>query len=423
MLAPAEPTSRRPRWTAAVAVAFTAIAALAIAGVIALRADNDADTPTAEDGAVTTGETGSTAVAEVDWQYGSSLPGALRHVAAWPDGLAAIVDVDGDETAAGGEVWYSADGIEWEAALIRPPGQSDQFYSLVGADDQLFALTGDPDNAETPQTLWNRRVGEPWAEVITSEALDRMAVGPDRLIAYGEDGFNIVGVFDTATLAPVEVADLPEIDFGPASTDPATGEPFEPVVTDGYAVALDEGFLAHFRWITGVDDDGEAVWERTLMYSADGSVWMEHPDPPDGEVFLPYRETTPVFDGLNLLSLPNQTDTEPWITDDGLTFSAATDPGFNGPTGTDEGFFTVDTSHRIFRSTDGITWEELQAPPTWPNDAAPVAAGDGEVQHGSIYTHGDRLLAIGLRGDFEGWVGYINPTTEIWVSESSVGGA
>jgi hypothetical protein len=30
---------------------------------------------------------------------------------------------------------------------------------------------------------------------------------------------------------------------------------------------------------------------------------------------------------------------------------------------------------------------------------------------------GDRLLAIGLRGDFEGWVGYVNPTTEIWFAD------
>ena len=356
-------------------------------------------------------EEDQTAVTAVDWQYGSSLRGELAHVATWSDGLAAIMDLDGDETPTGGEVWYSTDGVDW-APEPDPFGPDGNVYMLAGQNGDLFALAGDPDDSETPQTLWHRGAGERWEEVMASEAIDHMAVGPDRLIAYGEGGFDIVGVFDTANLEPAEFDRLPGIDA--ISTDPATGEPFEPEVLDGHAIALDEGFLADVTWITGADDGG-AVREERLMYSADGSTWIEHPNPPDRTLVLPSWAATPVFDGLNLLSLPNQVDSAPWITDDGLSFIAATDPGLNGPTANDAGFFTVDGGNRIHRSIDGITWEVLQSPPTWPYPQA--VADEGEVQHGSIHTHDDRMLAIGTRGDFEGWVGIVDPTTEIWFAD------
>ena len=53
MLAPAEPTSTRPRRTTAIAFAFTAVVAVAIAGLIALWVDDDSDTLTVEDGPTT----------------------------------------------------------------------------------------------------------------------------------------------------------------------------------------------------------------------------------------------------------------------------------------------------------------------------------------------------------------------------------
>lgn len=364
-------------------------------------------------------EEDSAPVTDVDWQPGPSLPGQLDQVAAWSDGLAAILDVDGDETPAGGEVWYSTDGVDWSD---EAPSLPDAAYRLAGQNGDLFALTGDPDDAGTPQTLWYRRAGQRWTEVITDVALDHMAVGPDRLIAYGQGGFTngqagftILGVFDTATLAPVEFADLPEIEFGPTDTVPSTGEPFVPAAVFGHAIALDEGFLAEVQWMTGVED-GEAVTETGLLYSADGSAWIEHPDLPDGAVLLPYWGTTPVYDGLNLLSQPNNQSFDDWITDDGLSFSAATNPGVGDPTGTEDGFFSVDGRNRIHRSTDGVEWDVLEAPATWSFPGA-VAGDAGEVQHGSIFTLGGRLVAIGIRGDFEGWVGFVNPTTEVWVAD------
>jgi hypothetical protein len=431
MLAPADPPSRRPRWTTAVAVAVAAVAALVVAGVVVLRSGDD--TSTVVDAPVTTldpepetdpepspdvdGQDDAQVEGhDVDWQYGASLPGQLRQVVSWSEGLAAILDADGDDNGRGGEVWYSSDGVEW-THLLDPFGPDDDVYLLAGQQGALFALAGDPDDPATLQTLWHRPAGAPWAELITSEGLDHMAVGPERLVAYAEEGFEIVGVFDTATLAPVEFTGIPELVVEPGATgDPTggeSGEAFEPQLLEGGALALDDGFLAEVVWVVGVDD-GEPVRERRLMYSADGSAWIEHPAPPVGILALPSWEPTPVFDGLNLLSHPNRQDTTPVITDDGLSFSAATDPGVGVPTGTDVGFFSVDSSTRIHRSVDGVVWSELAAPPTWSKPPV-VANDDGEIQHGSVYTHEGRLLAFGIRGDFEGWVGIVDPTTEIWV--------
>lgn len=409
MLAPAEPTSRRPRRTAAIAVALTGVVALVLVGIVALLADDDA-TPTIDEPPATTAAPEPAPAAEVEWRAGPSFPGRLRDVTTWSGGLAAIMDPDGDETPGGGEVWYSTDGIEWAPESATEPG--DDVFVLAGQHGALFALAGDPDDPATAQTLWHRTADDGWVEVVTSDALDLMAVGPAQVVAYRGLGFEIVGVFDTVTMAPIEVTQPPAIE----PTEAASGQAFEPIVESGRAIALDEGFLADVHWITGADD-GDLARESRLMYSADGSVWTEHPDPPDGTVAWRDPATAPVHGGLNLLSLPNRVDTEPYLTDDGLSFAAATDPGVGGPTGTEDGFFSVDSTNGIHRSLDGVTWDELPAPPTWPKPAL-VAADDGEVQFGSIISHGDLLLAIGIRGDFEGFVGITDPTTEIWVADA-----
>ena len=152
----------------------------------------------------------------------------------------------------------------------RPFGPTDDVYSLVGQDDQLFAVSGDIADYEvgTPQTLWRRRSGEPWEEVMTDDALHRIAVNSDRLIAYRWDPFGIVGVFDTATMETVEFADVSE------------GLPAEERMY-GDMLALDEGFLATARLPANLDADQP---EPVLLYSADGTEWDQHPSPPEGGV-------------------------------------------------------------------------------------------------------------------------------------------
>lgn len=418
MLAPAETTTRRTRRLAPIALAVAAVAAVMIAGIVALRANDDVDDPMFDDGGADLLEPAPPTLEveptftpaplpaiEVDWQFGTSMPGALRQAVAWSGGLAAIMDVDADETIDGGTVWYSRDAVNWNASSFPLPVPA---YHLASRNGDLFALSGDPLELKVPQTLWYQRAGKPWIEVMTSTSFDLIAVGPDRLIAYDQDGFTIAGVFDTDTMAPVEFAGLPEIDFGPEVE-------FEPFVYQGRAIALDEGFLATVTWGTGLDEDDrdQLVVDSRLLYSSDGSTWVEHPEPPDGAVQIPYGvSSTAVFEGLNLLSSAGTSPGRSWVTDDGLSLTGTRIPGNAVPTGTDDGFFAIDG--RIHRSLDGITWDTLQTPSTWPQTPEPT----GEATDDSVVlTTDDRLVAIGIFGDIEGWVGLVDPTTEIWFVE------
>jgi hypothetical protein len=348
------------------------------------------------------------------WELGSSLSGALGEVVSWSEGYAAIMDTDGDDVGSRGELWYSADGVEWEAALLRPFGRTDDIYALASQNDQLFALSGDILDDAVPQTLWSRRVGEPWEEVVTDDALEHIAVGSDRLIAYSQEGFEIVGVFDTATMDPVEFASLPDV-------EEQLGTP----VYQGRAVALDEGFLATVGWLVGGPD--QVDWR--LLYSADGSTWTLHPTPPAGGLGVPYGQAVaPSFQGANLVASFSSVSGQPgaaWVTDTGMEFEPAAVPvveelGGGDPMGTvehtrgtDAGFLSVveGITHRSF---DGFDWDTIESPPTWSQLAGIDERG---LVRGTVLATNDSLIAIGVHGEIEGFVGLVEPTTEIWVTE------
>ena len=351
----------------------------------------------------------------VSWELGSSLTGVLDQIVPWSDGFAAIMDADGDKTSGGGELWYSSDGIDW--VLLRPLERMNEIYALASHDDQLFALTGDTFEGASPQTLWRRRRGDPpevgpWEEVMTDDALQGIAVNSDRLIAYAWSPFGIVGVFDTATMEPVEFAGLPEVVM---SED----------VTLGQVSALDEGFLATAGWPSNLEAD-QPDW--ILLYSADGSNWDHHPSPPPGGVGLPFgRAMAPTFEGRSLVGTFTTTSPPPggaWVTDTGLAFESiprvAEDVRSPAPAslveltnGTDAGFLGV-VAGVIYQSFDGLEWDTLESPPTWSDLAGIDERG---LAHGSILATDDSLIAVGVHGEVEGWVGLVNPNTDIWVAQ------
>ena len=99
----------------------------------------------------------------MDWVLAASLSGSLRQIVAWSDGFAAIHFPDGDGESFATtrrELWYSDNGIDWEAAPVTPGFE--QVYTLAGHDGDLFALTGDTSDLTTPQTLWHRSSGAQW---------------------------------------------------------------------------------------------------------------------------------------------------------------------------------------------------------------------------------------------------------------------
>ena len=350
----------------------------------------------------------------VSWEFRSSLTGELEQVVPWSDGFAALMDTDGDKTSGGGELWYSSDGVEW--VLLRPFEQMDDIYALAGHDDQLFALTGDISDEASPQTLWQRRRGEPsgvepWEEVMTDDALQGIAVNSDRLVAYAFDRFGILGVFDTATMEPVEFAGLPDVVLA------------EEAIL-GRVSALDEGFLATVGWPTDLDAD-QPDW--ILLHSPDGSNWERHPSPPPGGVGIPFGQPmAPTFEGRNLVGTFTTTSPPPggaWVTDAGLAFEpiprVADDVRSPAPAhlveltnGTDAGFLGV-VGGVVYQSFDGLEWDTLEPPPTWSE----LADFDGRgLAHGTILATDDSLIAVGVHGEFEGWVGLVNPSTDIWVA-------
>ena len=61
-----------------------------------------------------------------------------------------------------------------------------------------------------------------------------------------------------------------------------------------------------------------------------------------------------------------------------------------------------------------LDWTTLESPSTW----SVLASFDNRgLAHGTILATDDSLIAVGVHGEFEGWVGLVNPSTEIWVTE------
>ena len=153
-------------------------------------------------------EPSTTSVDDVDrasnpWELEQSMPGDLGQVVVWSEGFAGIMDLDGAETLGGGEVWYSPDGIKWSERLDGP-GPGDDVFTLVGHQGGLFALSGAWLEWDEDKTLWHRPADGSWGAVVTDPRLELLAVAGDRLFAYSQNGFEVVGVFDTVTLSLCE---------------------------------------------------------------------------------------------------------------------------------------------------------------------------------------------------------------------------
>lgn len=348
---------------------------------------------------------------DMPWTLEHSMPGELDQVVVWSDGFAGIMDLDGAETLDGGAIWYSPDGIEW-AERLDGDGPGDDVFTLVGHQGELFALSGPALELDEDKTLWHRPADGPWSAVLTDPRLELLAVGGDRLFAYSQNGFQVPGVFDTATLEQVDYGGLPEVDLAWAASDPAEDE-FGPMLYQGRAIALDDGFLAQVSWLMGKVERPRIRWK--LFFSEDASTWIEHPSPPAGTPILSYGATSaPVYDGINLLGDSGPSGS--WLTDTGFDFERTTVPGIAGVDTISTGFVTVDDFGRIHVSTDGSTWTSLPAPPTW--HAIP---GETGFAHGTILDADGGLLAIGVRGK-AGWIGPLDPTTEIWTSAMDLAG-
>jgi hypothetical protein len=67
----------------------------------------------------------------------------------------------------------------------------------------------------------------------------------------------------------------------------------------------------------------------------------------------------------------------------------------------------------IRHSFDGITWQLVDAPPTW---SVVFDFGARGLAEATILDGTDKLIAVGVHGTMEPYVGVIEPTTEIWVS-------
>lgn len=345
-----------------------------------------------------------TAAPQMDWELVDSLSGALRQPVAWAGGFAAINFPDGDASIVSdggqpGELWLSTDGLDWAPARIAA-GTND-VSALAGDDGVLFTLTGDILDNAVPQTLWRSTDAMTWTEVLRGERLEHIAVGAGRLIAYRQNAFEMLGVFDTTTLEQVE--------FEGVSDDV---NPTENTIYQGRAVGLDDGFIARVGWIESVSPDTvHAVWR--LLYSADGSTWIEHPAGDSTTVVIPYGQSTaPNSAGLNLLTADGQRPGASWVSDTGLDLQRTPPPVIETASGTPSGFFEV-ADGTIRHSTDAMSWESMDAPPTWSTPSEMDKRGFAEAR---ILTRDDTLIAIGVHGMFEGWVGLVEPTTDVWIA-------
>ena len=402
-------------------LAVLALSATACADDDEATGSPGSDTPVAETSAstATVAEPSTTDVqtaidpgaddSDAPWTLEHSMPGELDQVVVWSEGFAGIMDLDGAETLDGGEVWYSPDGIEW-AERLDGDGPGDDVFTLVGHQGELFALSGPALEWDEDKTLWHRPADGPWSAVLTDPRLELLAVGGDRLFAYSQNGFQVAGVFDTATLEPVDYGGLPEVDLVWAGRDPAEEE-FGPMLYQGRAIALDDGFLAQVSWLMGNVGRPEIQWK--MFFSEDASTWIEHPRPPAGTPILPYgAASAPVYEGINLLG--NSGPSGSWLTDTGFDFERTKVPG--GVDAIATGFVTVDNFGAIHVSTDGFTWTSVPAPPTWH-----VTSGETGFAHGTVLDADGGLLAIGVRGKAD-WIGPVDPTTELWTSAMDLTG-
>ena len=150
------------------------------------------------------------------------------------------------------------------------------------------------------------------------------------MIAYRQNAFEMLGVFDTTTLEPVEFEGVPD-DVNPT----------ENTIYQGRAVGLDDGFIARVGWIESVSPDSvHAVWR--LLYSADGSTWIEHPAGDNTTVVVPYGQSTaPNSAGLNLLTADGLRPGAAWVSDTGLDLQRTPPPVIETASGTPTGFFEV----------------------------------------------------------------------------------
>ena len=400
--------------------------------------DGSSDMPTEGAGSDPTTLTGApganTAAGEapaMDWSLANSLPGALRHIVAWSGGFAALHFPEGGDWPHSDpqrELWYSDNGIDWEVAPVAP---GEQVYTLAGHRGDLFALTGSASDPFMPRTLWHRSSTSPWVEVLSHERLDGFAIGAGRVVTYRSDAFEVLAVHDAATLERIEFNEIPEFQ----RPDRVPGPGGIPEFPGGRVIGLDDGFLARVDWADTSFTNGDRVaW---LLYSADGSSWSEHPSGSAAGVDIPHdASTAPTFEGLNLLTttrgfnnpaatrvlidrwdqLPPDVDrdglTSSWVTDTGIDLRATDPATIENASATKHGFFDV-TAGAIRHSIDGITWELAEAPPTW---SVVMDHGRRGLEEASILDGADGLIAVAVHGETEGWVGLVDPTTEIWVA-------
>lgn len=366
------------------------------------------------------------------WSRAASLSGALRQIVAWSDGFAALHFADGDNlsrTVPQRELWYSNNGIDWEVAPVTP---GEQVYALAGHRGDLFALTGDAADPAMPRTLWHRSSESPWTEVLNHESLEDFAIGAGRVIMYRSSPFEVLAVHDAATLEQAEFNEIPEFER-PAKV-PGRQQVRE--FPSGTVIGLDDGFLARVGWADTSFSDGDRVtW---LLYSADGSNWSEHPAASAADVDIPHDvSSAPTFEGLNLLTtrrgpgnpaatrllidrwdqLPVDADqdrlTSSWVTDTGIDLQTTAPATIESASATKHGFFDV-TAGTIRHSLDGITWERVEAPTTW---STVTDFGRHGLAESSILDSPDGLIAVGVHGQIEGFVGLTDPRTDIWVTE------
>ena len=369
----------------------------------------------------------------MDWVLAASLSGSLREIVAWSDGFAAIHSSGGDGLSFAttpGELWYSDNGIDWEAAPVTPGFE--QVYTLASHDGDLFALTGDTSDLTTPQTLWHRSSGAPWEQVLSHELLEHIAVGANRVIAYRQQPFYVLAVYDAASLEQVDFDGLPDLER--PEQVPGPGERSD--LPNGGMIGLDEGFLASVGWgNTSHTKNDRVAWQ--LLYSVDGSTWTKHPGDSNEEVVVRGGESTaPTFDGLNLLTtasaathisgnrllmdrwdqLPGDDDRgglpSSWVTDTGIDLQPTFPATIDQASATPHGFFSV-TAGAIRHSLDGISWELLEAPPTW-SVLTDIDARTPAVA--TILDGDDGLVAVGVHGTIGDWGRLIEPITEIWVT-------
>jgi hypothetical protein len=336
------------------------------------------------------------------WVLEESFDGLLDDPVAVGDGFAAVHTAEDPESV--GELWTSTDGSEWEPAPDPPPGSVQRLTAHGG---NLFV--------EFDTGLWARQHSDGWREVISFDGIYRpfAAVGPERVVVYSQGGggrpFGVVGVFDTASLDPVDFDPLPASDV-------------EGFVGEGRVVALDDGFLAdwtewfRFPGLLPDEDPGESA--SHLVISGDGSAWAEHPTATTEtvDVWATTRWNGPAtYNGLNLVADP---DGRLLVTDDGLEFTRSEMfPPFVTAVATDGGFFALNfrpSNLPIGHSTDGVEWQSVQPPPTWvPSATLPT---DNEFASGTVLMAGDDLVAFVHRGDVEPWGMLEDQTTEIWRS-------